>query len=107
MPKTKPKELRANRLILEDLNGNARVVMDASREGLVFIDVLGKNQASFNIVIDSDGNPKMNLRNKEGNTVLALGISDDIGQGLSISDSEGRPVCYVFVAPDGIPRIRL
>jgi hypothetical protein len=107
MPKQKLKEIRANRIVLEGLDGRPKATLDASHDDLMFIQLHGSGQASLNLDIDSDGNPKLSFCNKSGHTVLGFGISDQVGQGLTIYDSEGLPVCWIFVGPDGIPRISL
>jgi hypothetical protein len=72
---------------------------------MVSLDLFGSNSA-LSICIDSDGNPKINFRNKKGREAIAIGISDEIGNGITVHDSEGRPVCFILVPKDGIPRIK-
>jgi len=107
MPKQKLKEVRANRLVLDRLDGRPKATLDASCDDRMFIQLHGSGQASLNLYIDSDGNPKLSFCNKRGYTVLGFGISEQVGQGLTIYNSEGRPVCWIFVGLDGIPRISL
>ena len=75
--------------------------------GVVTINLYGTQQACLTACIDIDGNPKIGLFNKQGNSVLSAGISDEIGQGVQISNAEGVPVCFIQVPGDGIPRIEL
>jgi len=106
-PSRKIKEIRANRFVLEDPTGRTRALLQAMPDGTAFIDLFGADSASLSLCIDSDGNPKIGFKNKKGRHVISIGVSDNEGQGIQLSDSEGRPVCFIFTAQDGIPRIKL
>jgi hypothetical protein len=100
-------ELLARRITLVDAAGNERALLGTEKNGEVFLNLYGAERACLTACIDGDGNPKLCFQNKKGNVVMSLGISDDIGQGISVADSEGRPVCWIFTPADGIPRIQL
>jgi hypothetical protein len=102
----KIKELIANRIILRSPKGKTCAWFDASSEGAVSLSLYGP-KASLTLCIDSDGNPKINLQNKRNRVAVAIGVSDDIGPGITLHDPEGRPVCFITVPKDGIPRIEL
>ena len=99
-------DLCASQLTLLDDAGKCRARLGTSG-GTVFLNLYGQDRACLQACIDSDGNPKLCFQNKKGNIVMSLGISDDMGQGISVADSEGRPVCFIFTPNDGIPRIQL
>ena len=73
----------------------------------MFLNLYGQDRACLQACIDNDGNPKLCFQNKKGSIVMSLGVSDDMGQGISVADSEGRPVCFIVTPNDGIPRIQL
>ncbi len=97
----------ASQITLVDPKGNRRALLGARSEGTVFLNLYGQDRACLTACIDRDGNPKLCFQNKKGNVVMSLGVSDDMGQGISVSDSEGRQVCFIFTPEDGIPRIHL
>lgn len=99
-------DLCASQLTLIDDTGKCRARL-GTLGGTVFLNLYGQDRACLQACIDSDGNPKLCFQNKKGNIVMSLGISDDMGQGISVADSEGRPVCFIFTPNDGIPRIQL
>ena len=103
---SKIKEVIANRLILRSPKGKTRAWFDASSEGVVSLNLYGP-KASLSLCIDSDGNPKINLQSKGNRVGIAIGISDGIGPGITLHDAGGRPVCFITVPEDGIPRIEL
>lgn len=106
--KKKIKEIRANRIVLEDLEGNEKAVLDASwGNGLAFLSFKHKGRSLIDIGVEPNGNANITFYHKDGKVAMGLGTSADFGQGLTICDAEGRQVCFVFVDKDGIPRIRL
>jgi hypothetical protein len=98
------KEVVANRFVLKSPKGKVRAWFDASSEDSVSLDLIG-SKSRLTLTIDSDGNPKISLWNKKGRAGISIGISDDMGNGITLHDSEGRPVCFIEVRNDGIPRI--
>jgi hypothetical protein len=102
---SKIKEVIASRIILRSPKGETRAWFDASSEGMVFLNLFGP-KASLSLCIDSDGNPKINLKNKRNRVAVGIGVSD-IGSGITLHDAEGRPVCFITVPKNGIPRIEL
>lgn len=100
-------EIRASQITLVDSDGNTRALLGARSAGDVFLNLYGQDRACLTACIDRDGNPKLCFQNKKGNVVMSLGVSDDMGQGISVADSEGRQVCFIFTPDDGIPRIQL
>jgi len=107
--KRKVKEIRANRFVLEDAEGREKACFDATVDDLVFLNIHGSapSRAGLSVCIDASGNPTVNFQNRDGHIVMGIGLSDDLGQGLTISDSAGRPVCFIAVGPDGLPSIKL
>lgn len=105
--KKAPDEIRASRITLVDASGERRALLGAGKDGCAYLNLYGAEQACLTACIDIDGNPKLCFHNKKGNVVMSLGVSDDMGQGISVADSEGRPVCFIFTPDDGIPRIQL
>jgi hypothetical protein len=103
----KIKEIRANRLVIEDPSGQVRAEINASLSDMVFFQMYHGERPVLAADVDPKGDPHITFYNKDGQAVLGVGVSEEFGQGLTINDSQGRPVCFVFVAPDGIPRIRL
>lgn len=103
----KIKTLVANQLILKGLNGKVKAFFDASDESdYVSFDLYGyKKQTAVGLSIGPEGNPVIHLSEK-GKTRIVLGVGA-YGAGISIADTEGRPICRIDVAEDGIPRIRL
>jgi len=104
-PSAKIKEVVANRIILRSPEGQTRAWFEASEE-VVLLKLFGR-EASLSMCIDSDGNPKINLQNKRNRVVIGIGVSDQLGHGITLNDSEGKPVCFITVPNDGIPRIEL
>lgn len=105
-PSRKIKELTANRIVLKSPGGQIRAWFDASSEETVSLNLFGA-KSSLSVCIDSDGNPKLNLLNKNNRVGVSIGLSDDLGHGITLSDKEGRPVCFITVPNDGVPRIEL
>jgi hypothetical protein len=103
--KTKITEIRANRFILEDRTGHIRGSLEALENGLVFFVLFGAGRARLAMTIDNDGNPKAQFYNKKGRAVISLGVGD-VGHGLTLSDHKGKPLCFLDVERDEIPRIR-
>jgi hypothetical protein len=103
----KIKEIVANRIVLKSPKGKIRIVLDASSEDAAFLQLYGSHVPSLLMCIDSDGNPKVCLWNKHDRVGISIGISDDTGHGITLHDSAGRPVCFITVAEDGIPRIKM
>jgi len=75
-------------------------------DGLVFLNIHGLGQGGLFVAITPDGNPAVSFRNPEGKHVVGIGIGD-MGHGISISDAEGYPVCFILVGKDGVPAIKL
>ena len=100
--KKKIKEIRGERSVIEDQAGQTRMYLGVEANGVVTINLYGTQQACLTACIDIDGNPKIGLFNKQGNSVLSVGISDEIGQGVQISNAAGVPVCFIQVPGDGI-----
>jgi hypothetical protein len=103
----KIKEITANRLVLKSPLGKVRVLLDASSEDAVFVQLHGQGSAKLVLCIDSDGNPKAMFEHKTGGTAISMGIADDVGTGITLHDREGRPVCFISVPGDGIPRVAM
>jgi len=103
----KIKEIVANRIVLKSPKGKIRILLDASSEDAALLQLYGSHVPSLVLCIDSDGNPKVSLWNKNDRVGISIGISDDAGHGITLHDSEGRPVCFISVADDGIPRIKM
>jgi hypothetical protein len=100
-------KLLARSITLVDDAGKMRALLGTGDDGNVFLNLYGSDRACLTACIDGDGNPKLCFQNKKGNVVMSLGVSDDMGQGIQVADSEGRPVCFIFTPADGIPRIQL
>jgi len=106
--KRKIKEVRANRFVLEDSKGRTKALLDASIDDeMVLFQMYHEERSMIEASIDPNGSPHLVLFNKAGKTAVGMGIDESFGWGISMNDSEGRPVCFIFVGSDGIPRIRL
>jgi hypothetical protein len=105
MPAAKIKEVVANRIILSSPKGQIRAWFDATEEEVVL--KLFGSKASLSMCIDSDGNPKISLQNKRNRAAIGIGVSDQFGHGITLNDSEGKPLCFITVPNNGIPKIEL
>ena len=105
--KRKPKEIRANRIVLEDLSGKTKALFDASEEDFVTLQLYSSDRPCLVACIDTDGNPKLSFFDQTGRVALALGIADDLGPGITIHDASGCPLCFIRVGKDGVPAIAL
>jgi hypothetical protein len=104
---SKVKEIVANRITLESPQGKTRVLLDASSEKTVSLNLFGQGSSSLAICIDSDGNPKIGFTNKKRREAISIGISDDVGHGIIIHDYGGRPILFISVSEDDTPQIKL
>jgi hypothetical protein len=103
--KAKITEIRANRFIFRRPKWHTRGSLEALENGLVFFVLFGARGPRLAMTIDNDGNPKVQFYNKKGIAAISLGISD-LGHGMTLSNHEGEPACFLDVERDEIPRIR-
>jgi hypothetical protein len=100
------KEIVANRILLKTPRGKLRVVLDASTDDATLVQLHDGRNPRLVMCVDSDGNPKLVFWNKTGSPAISMGIADEFC-GMTLHDSEGKPVCQIAVGDDGIPRIDL
>ena len=106
------KEIRANRLILEDQNGKSRAELAVDKDGprLVLTDQNGKIGATLNLdkdgsglaLLDETGKPRLsldafksgpilNLHDQNGNSRAILEVTN-AGPRLTLRDETGKPI---------------
>ena len=92
------KSIEANRICLVDHSGKTRISLDAAGpQNTVFFNLFGASGESLSLCIDSDQNPKIALTDSQGNTRIAIGISNDLGPGLSLYNNKNELVALVNV----------
>jgi hypothetical protein len=107
-----PKEIRANKIILEDLTGKARAMLtvDADEAGLIVLDENGKGRAMLTVdkegvglvMTDEIGKGRVGLVVHNGNPLLtlkvigggqaALGVGEGGKAGALLLDNTGKPI---------------
>jgi hypothetical protein len=49
----------------------------------------------------ASGEPQIGLLDEDGKTLVGVGISPDLGQGINIFDREGKEMIVVAISPTG------
>jgi hypothetical protein len=105
MAKKVIKTIRANRIQLEDLKGNPRIILDASKEKVAYIHILDANRCtSVALSVHLDTNESsIELHNK-----VSLNGAGEEGGALTIRDGKGHLKITMFCHPEtNEPKINL
>ena len=98
------KEIRANRFVLEDKNGNQRAILDVDADGpgLSLFDAAGKTRAGLSVTA---GGPSLGLLDAAGKMRTFLSVTAD-GPSLDLYDAAGKTRAGLVMDADG-PSLRL
>jgi len=93
------REVRANRFVVEDENGNVRATLDVGKDGpsLDLRDENGKIRAMLTVWKDR---PSLDLRDENGKMRAMLDVGKD-GMGLHLRDEKGKVRVALRVDKDG------
>ncbi len=90
--KTKPKIIKANQILIEDLTGRPRILLDAT-DGTagISITLLSKENAEVHISVNDQNHGVFSIRHPSGKTGACLAVKPDGQSGLELRDDNGSP----------------
>jgi hypothetical protein len=90
--KQRLKVLTANTIVLNDPNGNPRILLDASNEdGFATVTLFAKDRSSINISCDPDSHCAISIHHPDGKTAAVIGVKPDKQSGIELRDDNGVP----------------
>jgi hypothetical protein len=90
--KKKPTVIKANQLLVEDLQGRPRILLDAlGGKAGVSITLFSKTGGDVSISINDDNHSVFAIHHADGKTGACLGVKTDGQSGLELSDINGSP----------------
>jgi hypothetical protein len=89
--KKKPKVVKANQILLEDLEGRPRIFMEATDgKAGVSITLLSKEGAAIEISINDNNHGILSIHHADGKAGACLGVKADGQSGLELRDSRAK-----------------
>jgi hypothetical protein len=90
--KKKPKLIKANQVLVEDLQGHPRILLDATN-GIagISITLFSKTGGDVSLSINDDNHGVFAIHHADGKTGACLGVKTNGQSGLELSDSNGSP----------------
>lgn len=90
--KKKTKILRANQILVEDLNGCPRILLDATDGNAgISITILSKENGEIQISMNDQNHGVFAIMHPSGKTGACLGVKADGQSGLELRDNIGAP----------------
>jgi hypothetical protein len=107
--KKKPKVIKANQILVEDLEGRPRILLDATdgRAG-ISITLFSKSYGDISLSINDENHAVVSLNHPDGKSGVCLGVKADGQSGLVLSDNNGSPsITLQSKAKDRKPEIEI
>lgn len=98
------KELRANKIILEDENGNSQMILDAGKDGPAIF-MADENDMPRIAMRMSKNGPELSLLNEAAQPIAVLNLTQK-GPDFSLYDENGSPIAKL-AALNGEPMLSL
>lgn len=90
--RSKIKVLRANQILVQDLNGCPRILLDATDgEAGISITIFSKKEGQIQISINDQNHGVLAIMHPSGKTGACLGVKADGQSGLELRDNNGLP----------------
>jgi hypothetical protein len=90
--KKKPKIIKANQILVEDLAGRPRILMEATGgKAGPSITLFSKTGGAVSISINDDNHGVFAIHHADGKTGACLGVKADGQSGLELHDNNGAP----------------
>lgn len=91
-PKRKPKIIKANQILVEDLQGRPRILLDGTdgKTG-ISITLLSKDCGEITISINDRNHGVLAFRHPNGKTGVCIAVKADGQSGLELRDNNGLP----------------
>lgn len=99
--------IKTQKLEICDPAGNCVIMLGSWAKGQPYASLYDANGLErLVLALDDNGHPQIGLLDRDGKTIVGIGMSDELGSGINVFDRSGELKMILRVDPQGVPSIK-